>query len=188
GRAEWEIDLPHADLAVTKSHSPDPVIAGTQLTWTLTVTNNGPDPATNVTVTDTLPPQAQYLTNNLNPPAGCTAVGQVVTCTLGDIHNGKSVTFEIVTFVDPNTVASAGGPTKITNSASVGSSVVIDPDLSNNSVEDTAIVNDSADLEASKLCKPDSQIYAGTPINCTVFIDNHGPSYARSVVVDDTIL
>jgi uncharacterized repeat protein (TIGR01451 family) len=188
GRAQWEIDLPHADLTVTKTHSPDPVLAGNQLTWILTVTNNGPDPAPDVTVTDTLPPQATYLTNNLNPPAGCTAVGQVVTCSVGDLASGASITFKIVTLVDPDTVAAAGGPTSITNNATVTSGAVIDPNAANNSVEDTALVNDSADLEASKLCKPDTTVYAGTPIDCSIFVDNHGPSFARSVVIDDTIL
>jgi uncharacterized repeat protein (TIGR01451 family) len=188
GRAEWQISLPQSDLSITKTHSPDPVIAGNQLTWHLSVTNNGPDPAPDVVVTDTLPPQAQYLTNNLNPPAGCTASGQVVTCSLGDLDNGQTVNFDLVTLVDPNTVAAAGGPTSITNNASVASAAVIDPNPANNTAEDTAVVNDSADLAASKLCKPDTTIYAGTPINCSIFIDNSGPSYARNVVIDDTIL
>ena len=37
-----------ADLALQKSDSPDPVNVGGQLTYTVTVANNGPDPATNV--------------------------------------------------------------------------------------------------------------------------------------------
>jgi conserved repeat domain len=46
-----------ADLAVTKSDDPDPVIVGTLLTYTLLVTNNGPSVARNAVVTDTLPPE-----------------------------------------------------------------------------------------------------------------------------------
>lgn len=188
GRAEWQINLPHSDLSITKSHSPDPVIAGTQLTWYLTVANNGPDPAPDVVVTDTLPTHDSYLTNNLNPPAGCTAAGQTVTCDLGDMASGQSTTFEIVTLVDSNTVAAAGGPTSVTNTATVTSGAVVDPDLTNNTASDTAIVNDSADLSVTKLCKPDTTIYAGTPINCTVYVDNAGPSAARNVVITDTSL
>jgi uncharacterized repeat protein (TIGR01451 family) len=188
GRGMWEIDLPHADLAVTKTHSPDPVIAGQQLTWHISVTNNGPAAAPDVTVTDTLPAHDTYLTNNLNPPAGCTAAGQTVTCTLGDLDNGQTVNFDIVTLVDPDTVSTAGGPTSITNVVTVASAAVIDSDTSNNTAQDTAVVNDSADLSVAKLCKPDTTIYAGTPINCTVFVDNQGPSYARQVVIDDTTL
>src|SRR3989442_7007760 len=43
------------DLAITKSDSPDPVNAGAPLTYTLTVTNNGPSAAAMDTVRDTLP-------------------------------------------------------------------------------------------------------------------------------------
>ena len=190
GRAQWEIDLPRADLSVTKTHSPNPVLAGNQLTYTLTVTNTGPDAAPAVTVTDTLPTQAAYLTNDLNPPSGCTATGQVVTCAVGDLASGQTITFHLVTVVDSATAALASppGPTSITNNATVTSGGATDPDLTNNTVQDTALVNDSADLQVSKLCKPDTTIYAGTPINCSVFIDNHGPSAARNVTIDDTVL
>ena len=44
-----------ADLAITKTDSPDPVVAGGLLTYTINVTNNGPADATEVVVTDTLP-------------------------------------------------------------------------------------------------------------------------------------
>jgi large repetitive protein len=43
------------DLEITKSSSPDPVIAGGELTYTLNVRNNGPLPAGNVRVTYKLP-------------------------------------------------------------------------------------------------------------------------------------
>ena len=193
GRAQWEIALPQADLTISKTHSPSPVLAGNQLTYTITVTNKGPDAASGVTVTDTLPAQARYLSNDLTAPAGCTAAGQVVTCSLGDLANGASTTFHLVTLVDPATVSDAtvsvpGGSTSITNTATVRGGGALDPDPSSNTVSDTAIVNDSADLQVSKLCKPDTTIYAGTPIVCTVYVDNHGPSYARNVTVDDTVL
>src|SRR5439155_24328572 len=46
---------PQADLSIVKTDSPDPVQSGQELTYTLTVTNNGPDVATDTVVTDTLP-------------------------------------------------------------------------------------------------------------------------------------
>ena len=51
----WSIDIGGADLGVTKFDSPDPVIAGNQLTYTITVTNDGPCDATGVTLEDVLP-------------------------------------------------------------------------------------------------------------------------------------
>jgi uncharacterized repeat protein (TIGR01451 family) len=46
--------VPAADLAVTNSDSPDPVSVGGRITYTVTVTNNGPDPASSVSLTDQL--------------------------------------------------------------------------------------------------------------------------------------
>src|SRR5439155_2185587 len=51
---------PAADLAVTKTDSPDPVHIGQNLTYTVKVTNNGPDAATGVTATDLLPKNAGF--------------------------------------------------------------------------------------------------------------------------------
>lgn len=48
------------------------------------------------------------------------------------------------------------------------------------------IVPDSADLQVTKLCQPDTNPPAGQPISCSVFVDNHGPSDAQAVVVEDT--
>src|SRR5207244_6789494 len=51
---------PSADLSVTKTDSPDPVHIGQNLTYTIKVTNNGPDAATGVTANDALPKNAGY--------------------------------------------------------------------------------------------------------------------------------
>jgi uncharacterized repeat protein (TIGR01451 family) len=42
------------DLAVTKTDSPDPVKIGQNITYTITVTNNGPDRATGVYAVDNI--------------------------------------------------------------------------------------------------------------------------------------
>jgi uncharacterized repeat protein (TIGR01451 family) len=187
GRGLWKLAIPTADLSVTKTHTPDPAIAGDQLFYDITVTNHGPDDASNVTVTDTLPTEVTYVTNTLTPPASCTAVGQTVTCQLGGLANGASITFRIKVAVDPGAIAGTG-PRAITNTVTVSQLGAADPDPSNNTATDTVLVEDRADLRIAKLCKPDTTVNAGEPIDCTVFVDNAGPSDARSVVVDDAIL
>ena len=101
--------------------------------------------------------------------------------------NGESRTFTIKVAVKPDAI-SGTGPKSITNRATISQLGAGDSDSSNNTTTDTVIVEDEADLSAAKMCKPDTTVDTGKPINCTVFIDNHGPSYARGVVVDDTIL
>jgi uncharacterized repeat protein (TIGR01451 family) len=186
GRGLWTLDVPEADLAVTKSHHPDPAVAGEQLFYDITVTNNGPDDASNVTVVDTLPNGVTYVTNTLAPPNSCSAVGQTVTCQLGSLPNGDSTSFTIKVAVNSDAIVGSG-PRGITNTVSVSQLGAADPDASNNTATDTVVVDDRADLRVSKMCDPDTTVDAGQPIECTVFVDNLGPSAARGVVVDDTI-
>ena len=185
GRGMWRIDVPEADLEITKSDSPDPVTAGTELFYTLTVKNNGPDTASGIVVTDTLPAQVDYVTNT--NPLGCAAAAGVVTCPVGELASGASTTFTIKVHVKTNAAANPG-PVSIFNTASVTASESADPNVANNTDTEATIVEDLADLEITKICKPDTTPSAGEPITCTIFVDNHGPSDARDVVVTDTIL
>ena len=70
-----------ADLVIGKQDSPDPVIPGTTLTYTISVDNLGPATATGVVVVDPLP--SGITVSAL--PAGCSAAGQTVTCQFADI-------------------------------------------------------------------------------------------------------
>jgi uncharacterized repeat protein (TIGR01451 family) len=47
-----------ADVAISKTAKPNPVDAGTNVTYTITVSNGGPSLASNVVVKDTLPAKA----------------------------------------------------------------------------------------------------------------------------------
>src|SRR4030095_14633529 len=51
----------NADLAVTKSDSPDPVIVGSNITYTINFVNNGPSNDTNVSVTDGTPTNTTFV-------------------------------------------------------------------------------------------------------------------------------
>ena len=53
------------DLAVSKSASPEPAVAGEQVTWTITGSNNGPSNATNITVQDQLPAGVSFASGDV---------------------------------------------------------------------------------------------------------------------------
>ncbi len=117
------------DLIMTKSDSPDPATVGTNVTYTITVTNNGPDTATDVELTDVLPAAVGLL--SVTPTVGVCAGSSTIVCDLGDLANGASATVTIVVST------SAAG--KLTNTAMV-SSAESDTDPSNNVEQEQTLV------------------------------------------------
>jgi uncharacterized repeat protein (TIGR01451 family) len=81
-----------ADLVLTKSDSPDPVQQGKVLTYTITVHNNGPDAAQNVTVSDALPAGVDFVSAK---PNSCQKSGNNVSCDLGTLASGETATVTI---------------------------------------------------------------------------------------------
>lgn len=191
GRGVWLVEdvtdaIPVSDLRVTKTDSPDPVKAGEELFYTVTVTNDGPDSALSAIAVDDLPDEVIYLSDD----GGCTydALDHQLTCPLGDLAVGGSASFVIKTLVKSGTVVDEDdGTLNIHNVVTVGA-VSIDDDTTNNSDTEITFVQDEADLEVTKVCKPDGQLLAGETGFCTIFVDNQGPSSARDVVVRDTNL
>ncbi|HEX3820228.1 MAG TPA: C25 family cysteine peptidase [Candidatus Sulfotelmatobacter sp.] len=113
-----------ADVAIVKTATPNPVTEGTPLVYTLTVTNNGPASATTVTVQDTLPSTVTYLPPSTSTQGTCSEAGGVVTCQIGTMANGATVTVTILT--------QPGQPGMISNTATVTADQT-DPNPSNNS-------------------------------------------------------
>jgi len=88
--------IPCADLSITKSDNIDPVEVGTNLSYTITVTNNGPITTQGVVVTDTLPFDVSFVSTT-----GCDEdPNGVSTCSLGDIASGDSAQYTIEVSVD----------------------------------------------------------------------------------------
>ena len=73
-----------ADLSLTKTDAPDPVLEGEQITYTLTVHNSGPQSATGVALTDTLPAGVTF--DSVTSDQGtCSEASGIVECALGTI-------------------------------------------------------------------------------------------------------
>ncbi len=173
-----------ADLAVTKTDSPDPVIAGSNLTYTITVTNNGPDAAATAAWSDLLPTGTTFV--SLSSPGGwsCTtpAVGSggTVSCSNASQAVGGAV-FTLTVAVDPSVVAG----TVLTNTATA-TTTSTDGTAGNNSGVATTTVAASADLSVTKVDTPDP-VTAGTNLTYTITLNNAGPSNAASVSLSDTL-
>jgi uncharacterized repeat protein (TIGR01451 family)/fimbrial isopeptide formation D2 family protein len=93
---------PSADLVVTKSQPSATVNAGGTIVYTVTVTNNGPNTANNVVVTDTLPTGTTFVSvtgggviGTPTPSGGVLTLNSTNTSTLGSLANGVSQVFTI---------------------------------------------------------------------------------------------
>ncbi|MGK2858389.1 MAG: hypothetical protein ACSLFQ_14410, partial [Thermoanaerobaculia bacterium] len=121
-----------ADVSITKTALPASVAVGANVTYTLTVTNNGPDTADAVTVTDPLPAGMTWV-STVTTLGSCSGTN-VVSCSLGNMANGASATITIVA------TANAGG-NKL-NQAGIGfdTSTTYDPIPTNDSAAVTHMV------------------------------------------------
>ncbi|WP_299921853.1 hypothetical protein [uncultured Nocardioides sp.] len=168
-----------ADVALTKTASPEPVAAGNQITYTLTATNNGPNPAAGVRISDPLSPGVTYVSSN--PSSGsCSLGGQTLTCDLGTMANGATVTVPVVVRVPPGSSA-----TSITNVAAI-STTTSDPVPANNTASASSTVVRQADLALTKSAAPTNPV-PGTDVTYTVVATNNGASRAVDVTVTDTL-
>jgi uncharacterized repeat protein (TIGR01451 family) len=126
------------DLSITKTDSPDPVVQGDNLTYTIRVTNNGSGmtaDATNVVVTDNLPDSKDVDFVSATSTAGtCQKTGNTVTCDLDTVTAGSTKTVSIVvktkkqgTLSNTATVASPEDLTTTTNNSATAATTVNKP-------------------------------------------------------------
>jgi uncharacterized repeat protein (TIGR01451 family) len=166
-----------ADLSVAKADAPDPVTVGDNVTYTITVTNNGPVAADGVIVTDALPAGATLVSASASQ--GSCSGTTTVSCSLGSLANGASATVTIVV------TTTAVGP--LSNTATAAATTA-DPSSANNSATATTTVNPppSADLSIAKTDAPDPVNLGGT-VTYTITVTNNGPDAAAGTTVSDTL-
>ncbi len=176
-----------ADLEVAKSDDPDPIVAGAPgvLTYTVTVTNLGPDPARFVQLSDQLPDEVAF--SSATPTQGvCLPAGQFVNCELDQIDANASAVVTIEVIVPPG--AAGGLPSvDIDNTATVTSNAT-DVNPSNNTVTETTTVLSQADLTVTKVGTPETIVAgSGDILTYAVTMINNGPSDAIELTLSDVL-
>jgi uncharacterized repeat protein (TIGR01451 family) len=159
---------------------------GDTVTYTLSVSNAGPNDANSVTVSDTLPAQLTFVSCTAGAGGVCTFSGGTVTVAYATLSNGASSTATI------NSTLNSGVTDELTvgNNASVSASSPTDPDTSNNSSTAYFTIHNRADLAVTKTFSTTSpyspQVEVGDALTYTVTLTNKGPYDARNVVLSDS--
>jgi uncharacterized repeat protein (TIGR01451 family) len=132
---------PAADLSLSLTDSPDPVLQGATLTYSASIDNLGPSTATGITLSYTLPADASFV--SASPE--CIETAGTVSCTLDDMATGTSTNIQI----------------KVTanNSGNLDATVDVagtefDPASTNNSQQTSTQVNSAGNGTAVKIPLP----------------------------------
>jgi uncharacterized repeat protein (TIGR01451 family) len=163
-----------ADLALAKTVSNSRPNVGDTVTFTVTLTNAGPDPATGVSVSDTL-------------PAGLTFVLAMPSQGTYDAVSGTWTVGEVIPAVQPTlrVEATVASPNAATNVASVSHADQFDPNTANNSAS-AVVTPQQADLALTKTVN-NAHPNVGETVTFTVTLSNNGPDSATGVSVSDTL-
>ncbi len=133
--AAWVFSASTADMSTMKSVTGGPAFpAGGNLSFTVSVTNNGPDTANSVVMTDGLPPGTTFV--SATPSQGSCSGTTTVSCALGTLANGGTATINLV-------VKTSSTPGPVSNTATV-SATEADPNTTNNSSTSTITTVDPA--------------------------------------------
>lgn len=161
----------NADVSVTKSGPPS-VTLGSNISYTITVTNSGPASAANTFADDATPPGLTFAGNT----GACSGP---FPCALGTLASGQSV---VITATYNVPVSYAG--TTITNTATVSTSSPETDTANNSSTVATPISTVSvADLSVTKTGPGEAN--PNNLVDFTVIVTNNGPGTATNTVVND---
>jgi uncharacterized repeat protein (TIGR01451 family) len=169
-----------ADLSVTLTDAPDPVIAGTQLTYTAVISNVGPSDATGVVLTLPTPANTSFVSGSVSGGGSC--AGSPVVCTVsGSIAPATSRTVSIVMLVAPSAAEGSTISATVTLTA-----ISPDPNQANNTAGTTTAVITRADLLLGFSASV-GQALINVPVTFTATSLNQGPSDAQGVSVTITL-
>ena len=168
---------PQADIAVAKT-GPATVLAGGNLTYTISITNFGPSTASNIVAQDNLPATALFVSAS---SGGTLGASNIVSWPATTLLSGATTNFTVTV------TAPASG--SLVNRASA-TSPTGDPNPTNNvgtNVESvvTTTVTPQADVAVGK--SGPATVLAGANFTYTINVTNFGPSTASNIVTVDAL-
>ena len=175
-----------ADLSIEKTVSTTNANVGETITFTVTVTNAGPDDATNVEVLDKLPIGFEYVSDNsggnYDHVTGIWKVGNVV--------DGGTATLTM----DVKILAPTGASGEYNNVAEVSAADQYDPDSDSGNGggsgedddDDSRIILTNADLAVTKTVDITNPI-VNNEVTFTMVVTNNGPGFASRVEIEEIL-
>lgn len=166
-----------SDLSVKVTATPNPVVAGSNLTYTVTVTNHGPWVANGIVLSNAIPAGAAFVSATSGTYS--TNSGAVVW-SIGSLTNNASVTATIV--VVPGIAGSAVLTSTVTGNEA-------DPNMLNNvAINTTTVQTPFADIAVSVIDLPDPVLVAAnSTLTYAITITNFGPATATAVSITNTL-
>jgi len=168
------------NLTIIKTmHLPDGenTTVGSLIIYTITITNNGPDNATGVVVTDILDPRLVYINNTAE--RGTNYVSNTGLWTIGNLNVYETIKLEITVRIN--------GTGNIDNIANV---TVDQPNVGNNTTDGgnntTVELNKTVNLTIIKNIN-NTDLTNGDNITYTITVTNNGPDNANNVIVTDIL-
>ncbi len=129
-----------ADLSISKDVSAPSIVAGTNVTYTIAVGNNGPDAASNVVVTDNLPAEVAFVSCSTLGGGVCGGSGNNRTITFASLPVGPAGAFALISLVaQVNPLAAVGR--LVRNEARVASSAFDPAGADNSSLASFTVVS-----------------------------------------------
>ncbi len=175
-----------ANIVVTNSAAPNPVQAGNNITYTITVTNDGPSSATSVTFNDAIPTNTTFVSfMQTGTVWSCPSPGSggKVTCTIGTLASGATTTFTLVV----NVASGTASGTIISDTATTSTSTPDSNPGSNSATVNVTVASAGQyDLSVTKTGSP-NPVTPGNNITYQLNFANNGPNSATNVTYNDTV-
>src|SRR5205807_1921269 len=176
-------ETPTADLSVTLTDGVTTVNAGTSVTYTIVVTNNGPGNATGVAVSDNFPAifaGVTFTATQTGGASGFTAHGS------GNINDTVTMpSGSVITYTATGTISPSAPSGTLSDTATVTAPAnVTDNNLTNNSATDTDTLTLQADLKVT-VTDGKGTVNSGTADTYTIVVTNNGPGNVTGAPVSD---